>query len=200
MLEKFSAFLDRLSSLPYWQIALLVMLIVGASVGGYFILRPVPRPQSVFHSMEEAATEEPRQLTVYVTGAVCHPGVIRLEEGDRIIDAIEEAGGPLPEANLESLNLAQTVQDGQKILVPRVEETGNGGLHPSGEAGNDAKVNINLAAQRELEELPGIGPTLAERIVAYREKKGGFKSVDELKQVSGIGDKKFEEISDLIEI
>jgi competence protein ComEA len=200
MLERFSAFLDKLSSLPYWQIALLALLVVGSSIGGYIILRPAPHPQSVFHSTEETAVDEPRQMTVYVTGAVNHPGVIRLDEGDRIIDAIEEAGGPLSEANLESLNLAQTVQDGQKILVPRVGETGSGGLHPSGETGNYAKVNINLADMRELEELPGIGPTLAERIVAYREKKGGFRSVDELKQVSGIGDKKFEEIRDLIEI
>ncbi len=200
MLEKLSAFMDRLSSLPHWQIALLALFVVGALAGGYMILRPTPRPESVFHSTEETSMDEPLQLTVYVTGAVNHPGVIRLEEGDRIIDAIEEAGGPLPEANLESLNLAQTVQDGQKILVPRMEETANSGLYPSGESQSNAMVNINLAVQKDLEELPGIGPTLAERIVDYREKKGGFKSIEELKQVSGIGEKKFEEIRDLIEI
>jgi competence protein ComEA len=200
MLEKFSAFVDRLGSLPYWQIALLTILFVGAVIGGYFFLRPAPRPESVFHPAEEPIADEPLQLTVYVTGAVDHPGVIRLEEGGRIIDAIEEAGGPLPEADLESLNLAQIVQDGQKILVPRLGETANGEPLSTGGTGVGALVNINLAGQRELEELPGIGPTLAERIVAYREKKGGFKNVDELKQVSGIGEKKFEEIHDLVEI
>lgn len=199
-MEKFSAFLDKLSGLPYWQIALLALLVAGAAVGGYFVLRPPPRPESSFHPAEGTAPEERPQLTVHVAGAVSHPGVVLLEEGDRVIDAIEEAGGPLPEADLEGLNLAQAVQDGQKILVPREGETKDGGLNPSGKGGSGGKVNLNSAGQRELEELPGIGPTLAERIIAYREKKGGFKSVEELKQVSGIGEKKFEELRDLVEI
>jgi competence protein ComEA len=199
MLEKISSFLDGLASLPYWQSAVVALLVVGLSVGAYFVLRPAPRPGGDFHAVEESEPVQNRELTVHVAGAVGHPGVVRLDEGDRVLDAIEEAGGPLPEADLESLNLAQTVQDGQKILVPSIGKTADGRAGFSGEAGA-TKVNINSASRRELEELPGIGPTLAERIVDYREKTGGFRSVDELKQVSGIGDKKFDELKDLVEV
>jgi len=203
MLEKLSSFLDRLSGLPYWQIAVLVILITGALVGGYFILRPAPRPAGVFQSLEEETAVDTGQrgrseLTVHVAGSVSHPGVVLLEEGDRVIDAIVAAGGPLPEADLERLNLAQVVQDGQKITVPvegAVENT-----HVDITDGAGERINLNTSSRSELEELPGIGPTLAERIIAYREKKGGFSSVEELKQVSGIGEKKFEEIRDMIEI
>jgi competence protein ComEA len=203
MLEKLSSFLDKLSSLPYWQIAVLVVMLTGALVGGYFILRPPPRPAGDFKpSGEEAAGDAWQQgkdeLTVHVAGAVNHPGVVLLEEGDRVIDAITAAGGPLPEADLEKLNLALTVQDGQKITV-LVKGTGDN-QEAAGTEDAVTKINLNTSSQRELEELPGIGPTLAERIIAYREKKGGFSSVEELKQVSGIGEKKFEEIRDLVEI
>ena len=199
LLDKLSAFLDRIGNLPYWQMGVLAVLIAALAAGGYFIVRPAPRHEGDFLPAQEAAVEEPRELTVHVAGAVCHPGVVRMREGDRVIDAIEEAGGPLPEADLESLNLAQQVNDGQKILVHKVGE--NAGERPGipGETGG-GKVNINLASHSELEELPGIGPTLAERITAYREKAGGFRSIEELKQVSGIGEKKFEEIKDLVEL
>lgn len=199
MLEKISAFLDKLSSLPYWQIALLALLVAGGVVGGYFILRSPPRPESNFHPAGETIQEEPRELTVHVAGAVNLPGVYRLHEGDRVVDALEKAGGPLAEADLESLNLAQQVQDGQKIVVPVEGEEKDETGHDTRGGGND-KVNLNYADRKELEELPGIGPTLAGRIMAYREEKGSFRSVEELKQVAGIGEKKFAELHDLVEI
>jgi len=203
MLEKLSSFLDRLSSLPYWQIAVLVVIIAGALVGGYFILRPAPRPAGIFQSLEEEAVGDAgeqggSELTVHVAGSVSHPGVVLLEEGDRVIDAIVAAGGPLPEADLERLNLAQVVQDGQKITVSAkgAVEGAQSGTTDS----EEERINLNTSSRSELEELPGIGPTLAERIIAYRDKKGGFRSIEELKQVSGIGEKKFEELRDLVEI
>ena len=203
MLERFSAFLYRLIGLPYWQLALLAVITAGLAVGGYFIMRPSPRPVGEFQAVGEApaegpAQEEPEGLTVHVAGAVNHPGVVLLTPGDRVIDAITAAGGPLPEADLEGLNLAQPVQDGQKIMVLRKGEEDS--QASPGAGGEDNKIDLNTADIEELEKLPGIGPTLAERIIAYREKKGGFRSVEELKQVSGIGDKKFEEIRDLVEI
>lgn len=137
-------------------------------------------------------------MTVHVAGAVKHPGVVLLAHGDRVLDAIEAAGGPLPEADLENLNLAQAVQDGQKIAVRVRGEGGNEAASGSGE--EQEKINLNSADRKSLEGLPGIGPTLAERIIAYRDKKGGFSNVEELKQVSGIGEKKFEEIRDMVEI
>ena len=203
MLENISAFLDRLSRLPYWQLALLAILVIATSLGGYFVLRPPSRPAGEFQPVGEAADSDAaagdtRGLTVHVAGAVNHPGVVLLAPGERVIDAIEAAGGPLPEADLEGLNLAQAVQDGQKINVPVKGAAGGPAAMGAGE--QEPKINLNTAGQKDLEELPGIGPTLAARIISYRENKGGFSSVDELKQVSGIGDKKFEEIRDRVEI
>jgi competence protein ComEA len=202
MLERFFDFLERLFGLPYWQIAVVAMVTAGLAVGGYFILRPPSRPAGDFLAAEEAARGDPQpetlELTVHVSGAVAHPGVVLLVEGDRVIDAIEAAGGPLPEADLDNLNLAQAVQDGQKIAVPVRGAAASEATSGSGEV--KKRINLNTADAKSLEELPGIGPTLAERIIAYRDKKGGFRSVEELKQVSGIGEKKFEEIRDMVEI
>jgi competence protein ComEA len=198
MLDRISAFMDKLAGLPYWQLAVIAALVLGAGLAGYLILRPPSRPESRMHSTQDEEAVESPELTVHVVGAVGYPGVYRLEEGDRVIDAIEEAGGPLAEADLEALNLAQTVQDGQRIVVPNL---GEAAASAYGEGpGESQRININNAGEKELEELPGIGPTLAGRIVSYREKAGGFRSVDELKQVAGIGEKKFAEIKDLVEI
>jgi competence protein ComEA len=197
MLDRISAFLDKLAGLPYWQTSVLALLVIGAGLAGYFVLRPPSRPETHLHPTHEAEATEAQELTVHVVGAVSYPGVYRLEQGDRVIDAIEEAGGPLPEADLEALNLAQAVQDGQKVMVPR---QGEGEASASGGDRESDRININHASERELEELPGIGPTLAGRIVSYREKSGGFRSVEELKQVAGIGEKKFAELKDLVEI
>jgi competence protein ComEA len=198
ILDRISAFLDSVASLPYWQMAVLAALVAAVVAGGYLVLSPAPRPQGDFLPAEEAAPDEPCELTVYVAGAVRHPGVVRLEEGSRVVEAIEEAGGPLPDADLESLNLAQQVQDGQKITVPGQGQSV--GEVEAVTAGAGGKVSINQASARELEELPGIGPTLAGRIIAYREKTGGFKSIEELRQVSGIGEKKYAEIEELVEL
>jgi len=190
--------MDKLAGLPYWQIIILVLLLTGAGLVGYLVLRPPGRPQSSFHASGEAEAREPAEITVHVVGAVNYPGVYRLEEGDRVIDAIEEAGGPVPEADLEALNLAQAVHDGQKVAVPRLGEESVSA--DSQGVGENTRININQAGMKELEELPGIGPTLAGRIVSYREKNGGFRSVEELKEVAGIGEKKFAELRDLVEI
>lgn len=200
MLERFSDFLDRLAALPYWQLGLMVLILVVSVAGGYFVLRTPSRPPEVFYAAgeSEGEGESGSEITVHVSGAVRHPGVVRLPEGARVIDAVEGAGGPLPEADLEALNLAQVIQDGQKVAVPRVGEAERGGDDGGGGAGK--KVNLNTATRQELESLPGIGSTLAERIIAYRQKAGSFRSVDELKKISGIGEKKFQEIKDLVDI
>lgn len=196
MLDRIASFLDRLSGLPRWQLLVIASLLLIVTVGGLLVLRTPSRPQPVWRDAEEEVGKEEQRITVHVAGAVANPGVVLLDSGARVLEAIQRAGGPLPEADLDALNLAQTLQDGQKIYVPRRGEPASGGLSREG----DNRININTAGSRELEELPGIGPTLAQRIIDYREKAGGFRSVEELKKVPGIGEKKFDELKDLVEI
>ncbi len=136
-------------------------------------------------------------VVVHVAGQVVNPGTYKFSSDKRVDDAIKEAI-PLPDADLDSLNLAELLKDEQRIFVPSlvVQENTKG---VSSSQGNDL-ININSAEQAELETLPGIGPTLAQRIIEYREVNGGFKTIEEIKSVSGIGDKRFEDIKDKITI
>ena len=132
---------------------------------------------------------------VHVAGSVATPGLYRLNAGSRVQDAIEAAGGPADGADVHALNLAELITDGQKIFVPAAGQPGvaaPAGPQPAG------KLNLNTATQEQLEELPGIGPVLAERIVQFREREGGFQSVRQLLEIEGIGPKKFEGIEDLL--
>lgn len=153
--------------------------------------------------------EEVGNIVVHITGAVKNKGILRLPEGSRISDAIEAAGGETKEADLDSINLAYTLEDGQKIYIPSQEDKENNEQKQyitteSGDTtnikenskieGENEKVNINTANQSELETLPGIGPSLASRIIEYREQNGKFNSIEELKNVKGIGDAKFEDL------
>lgn len=162
---------------------------------------------------ETAEIEE--KIVVHITGAVKKEGVIYLKKGARIVDAIKEAGGETKEADLSQVNLAYELQDGQKIYIPNKNEkvsqyiistngetidsnganTGNESTSTSKEG---AKVNINTATQNELDGLPGIGPALAQRIIDFREENGNFKSIEDIQNVKGIGDSKFDEIRDKI--
>lgn len=134
------------------------------------------------------------EIVVHVAGAVHHPGLVHLSDPSRVADALESAGGPLPEADLSALNLARLVVDGEMIYVPRPGETPPpsaskpGTNTGSGGAGGDSDlVNLNTADLGALQSLSGIGPALAQRILDYRETNGKFTSVDQLDEVSGIG-------------
>ena len=162
---------------------------------------------------ETAEIEE--EIVVHITGEVKKEGVIYLKKGARIVDAIKEAGGETKEADLSQVNLAYELQDGQKIYIPNKNEkvsqyiistngetidsnganTGNESTSTSKEG---AKVNINTATQNELDGLPGIGPALAQRIIDFREENGNFKSIEDIQNVKGIGNSKFDEIKDKI--
>lgn len=154
-------------------------------------------------------------IVIHITGEVKNVGVIYLEKGARLVDAIKEAGGETKEADLSQVNLAYELQDGQKIYIPNKNEkisqyiigingetidsngtnTGNESTSSSKEG---AKVNINTATQNELDGLPGIGPALAQRIIDFREENGNFKSIEDIQNVKGIGNSKFDEIKDKI--
>ena len=134
-----------------------------------------------------------RPIMVHVTGAVLSPGLYNLPEGSRVNDAIEAAGGFRENADTSFINLAGIVKDGDKIHVPEL-------LPGLSLGGSGLLVNINFATQTELENLPGIGPTLAKRIIDYRNQYGFFDSIDSLKDVPGFGEAVFEQIKDLITV
>ncbi len=146
---------------------------------------------------------EPKRAYVYVVGEVANPGVLEMQEGDRVFQALEKAR-PGEEADLTLINLATPVADGDKIVVPKVGEVSQTLMGASGWASgsglsSSGPLNINMATVGEMEQrLPGIGPALAQRIVDYRTKNGGFRSIEELKEVSGIGEKRYAEIKDLV--
>ena len=154
-------------------------------------------------------------IVVHITGEVKKEGVIYLEKGARIIDAIKEAGGETKQADLSQVNLAYVLQDGQKLYIPNknekiseyiIEESGqsvgesksSAGLSGNKEEGKNVKVNINTATLEELDNLPGIGPSLAERIIEYREENGNFKTIEDIQNVKGIGESKFNDIKEKI--
>jgi len=141
-------------------------------------------------------------VTVHVAGAVKTPGVIALPVGARVIDAVEGAGGGLADADLDHLNLAAKLVDGQRILVtkigqvPPAADVGTGGA--GGDPGSGAVLDLNNATSAQLETLPGIGPALAGAIIAERDRRGGFRSVNELREVRGIGEKRFADLRDRV--
>ena len=154
--------------------------------------------------------EEKKEIVVHVAGAVQTEGIIFLQEGDRISEAIEKAGGTTEEADMSQINLATQLEDGMKVYIPKkgeeVETQTASQINLAQETTKQntqkqtSKININKATQGELETLPGIGPSTASKIVAYREENGKFGSIENIKDVSGIGDAKYNSIKDLITI
>ena len=132
-----------------------------------------------------------RAALVHVAGAVRRPGVYRVPAGGRVQDAIRCAGGATRKANLDAINLAAPVQDGVQIVVPGAVAAG-AGVAAAGAAGGAAggPINLNTATEEQLETLDGVGPAIAGKIIDYRKQHGGFRSVEDLTQVSGIGPKR----------
>lgn len=152
-------------------------------------------------NQEGEAVVAPSPIMVHVEGQVQAPGVYELAPDSRVTDAIEAAGGFTPEAERSGVNLAKRVVDEEQIYVPKKGEILPGSQKQSGGATNGSSsklVNINKATKEELTTLPGVGPALAERIIAYRRDHGNFQSIEEIMQVSGIGEKKFEALKDYI--
>lgn len=152
-------------------------------------------------------------MVVHVVGAVARPGVVTLPGGSRVSDAVERAGGARDDADLARLNLARVLVDGERLYVPKVGETdipaaldGSSSSSDSAGAGggagsaDDAVVDLNTADQTLLETLPGIGPSLAGRILAWRDEHGRFAAVEDLLDVSGIGDVRFAELRDRVRV
>jgi competence protein ComEA len=161
-------------------------------------------------SSSPAPEDERGPITVHVAGAVVQPGVVRVPGGSRVVDAIDAAGGGQPDADLDRLNLAAKVVDGQRVAVARVGQpapveaggSATGGLTAPTPGGvpADGPINLNTATAEQLEELPGIGPTLAAAILAERDRRGGFDDVSELQDVRGIGELRYADIKDLVAV
>ena len=155
---------------------------------------------------EPLETKEELRVLVDVKGAVKYPGVYELTDEDRVVDAITLAGGYADGANPSLINHAQKLQDEMVVYIPlQGEETeiaiqSFAGSGDGGSGSEGAKVNINTADEAQLTTLPGIGPAKAKAILAYREEQGKFQTIEGLKEVSGIGDKTFEQLKDLIDI
>jgi competence protein ComEA len=137
---------------------------------------------------------------VYVTGAVRRPGVYRLPPWARLDLALRKAGGPDRSADLAAVNLAAKVADGQQVVVPRRSTAGGASAAGAAAAEAGAPVSLNTATAEQLDELEGVGPATAEKILEWRRQHGGFSSVDDLKQISGIGPKRFEALKDKVRI
>lgn len=142
--------------------------------------------------VQAPAAEE--DLVVYISGAVAAPDVYRLPAGARVKDAVAAAGGLRPEAAAEGVNLAEPLSDAQHVHIPAAAA----GPAPAAAPGGDGLLDLNGASAADLEELPGVGKVLAERIIARREEQGPYASVDELRDVTGVGAKLFEQIAPLV--
>ena len=195
---------------------------LGLLVGGFFLLKPAPQTPVQETNLQAEVTavskdsvsekevrkeekEEPLEqdlITVDVKGAVKSPGIYDLPVGSRVNDAVQKAGGLTDQADSKSLNLAQKVSDEALVYVPTKGEEASqqSGSGATSSTSKEKKVNLNKASLEELKQVKGLGAKRAQDIIDHREANGKFKSVDELKKVSGIGAKTIEKLKDYVTV
>jgi competence protein ComEA len=182
------------------KIVLVVIMIAMAIGGGALLIKDRMErrtgPRLTTETLYNPSDSIP--ILVHVTGAVRKKGVIELKAGSRTIDAVKRAQ-PLPEADVDRLNLAKILEDGEKIIVPYKEEIGTSSS-PSSSLSPSMKIDVNMATEEELRRYLRIPERTAKAIVDYREKTGGFKSKEELMNVPGIGQKTFDRIKDVVTV
>lgn len=143
---------------------------------------------------------QPAEVVVHVAGKVRRPGVVRLPAGARVIDAVDAAGGARNGADLSSVNLARELTDGEQVRVGLPADPGIAGIEAGTGAASAGPLDLNSASATDLETLPGVGPVLAERIVAYRDQSGPFRTIDQLIEVAGIGPAVLDDVTDLVRV
>lgn len=203
------------------KIIFTIILVIITGIIGYYIYEnnqeniDTSNNEEILIKPEEETKDESGKIVVHITGAVKKEGVVVLDEKSRITDAVSAAGGLTDDADMSKINLAYILEDGVKVRIPsvndneeavedtesiefveNVENSPESTLKSQNNTSN--LVNINKATQTELETLPGIGPSTALKILNYREENGKFSSIEDLKNISGIGDSKFENIKNLI--
>lgn len=201
-------FVENLKNNRRLLAVILVVICVVAAAGLYYRHMSLEKEEALLLSestqtSETVIKEESMYVVVDISGAVKNPMVVELTKGSRVEDAINEAGGLLKSADISSVNRAALLEDGQKILIPSKNqsqtenaESSVSSLSDSGIQNSSERVNINTADSDTLRTLDGIGPAMAERIINYRNENGSYKSVEDLKNVKGIGDKTFEKLKD----
>lgn len=176
-----------------------VVVLLALVVAGKVLLQParpaVPPPVRVAKS--SAAHASAPKLFVNVVGAVRRPGLYRLQDGSRVADAVIRAGGPTPKAQIELVNLAARIADGEQIVVPRRGLAGPA-TAAAGAPVAVGPVHLNSATMEQLDALPGVGPVTAQKILDYRQQHGAFGSADELDAISGIGPARLEQLRGLV--
>ncbi|MEX1133611.1 MAG: ComEA family DNA-binding protein [Acidimicrobiia bacterium] len=179
-----------------WGVGLcLVAILVGAGLG--LVNDDQAGPPVAQDSASTTARIASQTMSVHVSGWVVRPGVVEVPEGAIVADAITAAGGARPGAGLEAINLAGPVLAGDQVVVPGPDGAAPGG---SPVAANDGLLSLNRADATQLQDLPGVGPVLAERIVAHRDANGPFQTVEDLLDVPGIGEAKLAAIRDLVTV
>ena len=184
--------------------ALAAVALIACGVAGWSAWRARPRTEPVAAvavaagpstAGPAAASTGPAEVVVAVGGTVRRPGLVRLRPGSRVADAVRAAGGILPGSDLGALNLARKVTDGELVMVGSAAAAEPATGSPAG-----TLVNLNTATAADLDALPGVGPVLAQRIVDFRREHGSFASVDQLREVTGIGDAKLEQLRDRVTV
>lgn len=148
---------------------------------------------------DQKTNDNKKIVTIFVSGEVNNPGVVTIEADKRLSDAVEQLGGATVEADLNRINLAMKIEDEQHYIIPKKgDEIEVNNIEGSNTTSKESKININTASIEELDTLPGVGEATANKIVNYREENGNFNSIEEIKNVNGIGDKKYLDIKDKI--
>ncbi|MCI2416318.1 ComEA family DNA-binding protein [Saccharopolyspora sp. K220] len=181
---------------------LALVLVAAAVLVGLFVVSwtsrstAEPAPPLVAPPPLPTTTAAPPELVVSVVGRVVRPGLVTVSPGDRVADAVAAAGGPVPDTDLVGLNLARRLVDGEQlyVAVPAPPQA------QSGQPGGDGKIDLNTATEEQFDELPGIGEVTAKRIVQWRAEHGRFDSVEQLREVGGIGDSRFSRLRELVRV
>ena len=202
--------LDQKQKIALYLLAFIGLFFCGY-VGSWYLHQPAPirfEQKKLIRESQEQNSVSTKKIQIQVSGAVQNPGIYHLEENQRIHDAIHKAGGALTNADLGKINLASKLKDGSQIFIPSEEQ----GAMPEVGSTKDLdehqettlpqieksfkpqQLNLNKATEEELQMIPGIGPSTAAMIIEYRDSHQGFQSVDELRAVKGIGEKKMEKI------
>lgn len=202
---------------------LLVAVIILGTIGFYFYKNIFMQDEYDYENIDELDEEESivieskdieeveEKVIVHITGCIKNQGIVILNHGERVIDAIEKAGGVTEEADLNKINLAYELQDGEKLYIPSKNDEDDEQYLSSGENkyvsnsyNSESKgstiININKATKEELQTLNGIGESMANKIIKYREENGKFENIEDIKNVPGIGDAKFNNIKDYISV